>query len=369
MSINHSNREYSFKFQITTSDFPLKASYIWGMIADLRSDTFTKPTAPMLEAMFKAPVGDDVFGEDPTVNKLEAMAADMFGMEAGLYCPSGTMTNQIAIKCHTQPGDEVICDKVSHVYIYEGGGIAFNSGCQVKPIDGDRGRITALQVEESINPDDVHKARTKLVSLENTANRGGGSCYEFSEIQRIKESCLKNNLSFHLDGARLWNALVAQAETPRQYGKIFDSISICLSKGMGAPVGSLLLGKKDFIKQARRVRKVFGGGMRQAGYMAAAGIYALQNNLGRLADDHDHARQIAGALANKEFIGTIMPVETNIVIFEVKGNYASARDFCEKLKAHDILCLPISQTQVRMVTHLDFTKEMLKGLLGVIESM
>ncbi len=323
----------------------------------------------MLEAMFKAQVGDDVFGEDPSVNRLEAMAAGMFGMEAALFCPSGTMTNQIAIKCHTQPGDEVICDKVSHVYIYEGGGIAFNSGSQVKPIDGDRGRITAGQVEEAINPDDVHKARTRLVSLENTANRGGGSCYDFIEIQHIKEICSKNNLSFHLDGARLWNALVAKNESPKQYGEIFDSISICLSKGMGTPVGSLLLGRQAFIKQSRRVRKVFGGGMRQAGYIAAAGIYALENNIARLAEDHDHARQIAEALDKKEFIGNIMPVETNILIFEVKGNYDSAKGFCDKLKQQDILCLPISQTQVRMVTHLDFTKEMLNRLLQVIVSM
>ena len=339
------------------------------MITDLRSDTFTKPSPAMLEAMFKAQVGDDVFGEDPSVNRLEAMAAGMFGMEAALFCPSGTMTNQIAIKCHTQPGDEVICDKVSHVYIYEGGGIAFNSGSQVKPIDGDRGRITAGQVEEAINPDDVHKARTRLVSLENTANRGGGSCYDFIEIQHIKEICSKNNLSFHLDGARLWNALVAKNESPKQYGEIFDSISICLSKGMGTPVGSLLLGRQAFIKQSRRVRKVFGGGMRQAGYIAAAGIYALENNIARLAEDHDHARQIAEALDKKEFIGNIMPVETNIVIFEVKGNYDSAKGFCDKLKQQDILCLPISQTQVRMVTHLDFTKEMLKRLIQVFESM
>lgn len=339
------------------------------MIIDLRSDTFTKPGPAMLEAMFKAQVGDDVFGEDPSVNRLEAMAAGMFGMEAALFCPSGTMTNQIAIKCHTQPGDEVICDKVSHVYIYEGGGIAFNSGCQVKALDGDRGRITAGHVEEAINPDDVHKARTRLVSLENTANRGGGSCYDFVEIQRIKEVCSKNNLGLHLDGARLWNALVAKNESPKQYGEIFDSISVCLSKGMGTPVGSLLLGKDAFIKQARRVRKVFGGGMRQAGYIAAAGIYALENNIARLAEDHDHARQIAEALGKKEFIGNIMPVETNIVIFEVKGNYDSAKGFCDKLKQQDIHCLPISETQVRMVTHLDFTKEMLNHLLQVIVSM
>jgi len=338
------------------------------MITDLRSDTFTKPSPAMLETMFKAAVGDDVFGEDPSVNQLEAIAASMFGMEAALFCPSGTMTNQIGIKCHTQPGDEVICDKASHVYIYEGGGIAFNSSSQVKALEGERGRISAEQVIEAINPDDVHKARTSLVSLENTANRGGGSCYEFSEFQKIKEVCLQNKLGLHLDGARLWNALVAKKESPQQYGEIFDSISICLSKGLGTPIGSLLLGKFDFIRKARRVRKVFGGGMRQAGYMAAAGIYALENNIERLAEDHLHAHEIAGALGKKDFIGRIMPVETNIIIFEVKGSY-TPKEFCERLKLDDILCLSISPTQVRMVTHLDITKEMVKQLVAVIESM
>jgi threonine aldolase len=338
------------------------------MITDLRSDTFTKPSPAMLKAMFKAAVGDDVFGEDPTVNRLEAMAANMFGMEAALFCPSGTMTNQIAIKCHTQPGDEVICDKMSHVYIYEGGGIAFNSGCQTKVLEGNRGRITAQQVSEAINPDDVHKAKTSLISLENTANRGGGSCYDFTEFQLIKEVCLKNRLGFHLDGARLWNALVAKGETPKQYGEIFDSVSICLSKGLGTPVGSLLLGKFDFIKRARRIRKVFGGGMRQAGYLAAAGIYALENNINRLQEDHEHARKIAEILMKKDFIGAIMPVETNIIIFEVTGAY-TATEFCERLKQNDILCLSISPTQVRMVTHLDITEAMLKKLIEVITAM
>ena len=338
------------------------------MITDLRSDTFTKPTPPMLEAMFKAPVGDDVFGEDPSVNQLEAMAAEMFGMEAAIFCPSGTMTNQIAIKCHTQPGDEVICDKSSHVYIYEGGGIAFNSGSQVKLLEGDRGRITATQVSEVINPDDPHKARTSLVSLENTANRGGGSCYNFTDIQSIKEVCSINNLKLHLDGARLWNALVAKGEHPRQYGELFNSISICLSKGLGAPVGSLLLGSQELIKKARRVRKVFGGGMRQAGYLAAAGIYALEHHIERLAEDHFHAGQIAEALGKKSFIGAIMPVETNIIIFEVGGSYTPAT-FCNKLRQHKILCLSISPAQVRMVVHLDITKEMVKNLVQVIGAL
>ena len=271
----------------------------------------------MLDAMYAASVGDDVFGEDPSVNALESKVMEMFGMDAAVFCPSGTMTNQIGIKCHTQPGDEVICEKMSHVYIYEGGGIAFNSGCQVKTIVGNQGRIAASQVVEAINPDDVHKARTSLVSLENTTNRGGGSCYNISEIQLIKEVCLQNHLKLHLDGARLFNALVAKNETPKQYGEIFDSISICLSKGLGAPVGSLLLGNADYIKKARRMRKVFGGAMRQAGYLAAAGLYALENHVVRLETDHFHARQIAEVLYTKKFIGQILPVETNILIFEV----------------------------------------------------
>ena len=338
------------------------------MTTDLRSDTFTKPTAGMLQAMFTAQVGDDVFGEDPTVNQLEAMSAEMFGMEAGLFCPSGTMTNQIAIKCHTQPGDEVICDKLSHVYVYEGGGIAFNSGCQVKTIEGDRGRINADQVSEAINPSDIHKPRTSLVSLENTANRGGGSVYDIIEIERIKEVCLENNLKLHLDGARLFNALAATGETPQQFGELFDSISICLSKGLGTPVGSVLLGKMDFIQKARRVRKVFGGGMRQAGYLAAAGVFALENNITRLQEDHFHAKQLAESLFKKSFIGKIMPVETNIVIFEVIETF-TAKSFAAALAENDILVIPISATQVRMVTHLDITNEMVNNVISVIKAL
>ncbi len=338
------------------------------MIIDLRSDTFTKPGEAMLEAMFKAKVGDDVFGEDPTVNLLEAMSAELFGMNAAVFCPSGTMTNQIAIKCHTQPGQEIICDKLSHVYIYEGGGIAFNSGCQVKAVEGNAGRINAHQVLEAINPMDIHKAKTSLVSLENTANRGGGSCYELDEIQEIKEICLQNNLKLHLDGARLWNAIVAKGQKPLAFGELFDSISVCLSKGLGTPIGSLLLGKKDFIDQARRVRKVFGGGMRQAGYLAAAGVYALEHNISRLKEDHLHARQIAEALMTKSFIGKIMPVETNIIIFEVVERF-TAQQFAAELARYDIKVIPISATQVRIVTHLDVTQEMTDKLVELINMM
>jgi threonine aldolase len=322
----------------------------------------------MLEFMFQAKVGDDVFGEDPSINELENLAAETFGMEASVFCPSGTMTNQIAIKCHTQPGDEVICDVSSHIYQYEGGGIAFNSGASVKLIHGDRGLVTAEQVVDSINPDDVHKPHSSLVSLENTSNRGGGSCYELQEIRKIRQVCDENRLKLHLDGARLFNALVEKKQTPKQYGQIFDSISVCLSKGLGSPVGSLLLGKKDFIKKARRVRKVFGGGMRQAGYLAAAGIYALKNNVERLQQDHDHAKQIAEALKKKDFVGEILPVETNIVIFNIRQPW-TAPGFVEKLKEHAILGHPISAAQVRLVTHLDVTPEMVEKTIDVINKL
>jgi threonine aldolase len=335
---------------------------------DYRSDTFTKPSPAMLNAMCSAEVGDDVYGEDPTVNKLEAMSAEMFGMEAALFCPSGTMTNQIAIKCHTRQGEEVVCDQFSHVYIYEGGGIAFNSACSVRPIVGDRGRLTAEQVLEAINPDDIHKPQSTLVTLENTANRGGGSCYDFNELVRIKEVCTEHNLAFHLDGARLYNALVAKNETAGQYGQLFDSISICLSKGLGIPVGSVLLGTGELIKKARRVRKVFGGGMRQAGYIAAAGVYALENNIARLAEDHFHTKMLAKALEKKEFVGEILPVETNILIFEVSGKYTPAT-LTDRFAERGIRVIAISKTQVRMVLHLDVTREMVDKTISVIEEL
>jgi len=322
----------------------------------------------MLAAMMNAEVGDDVFGEDPSANSLEASAAQMFGMEAALFCPSGTMTNQIGIKCHTQPGEEVICDKTSHVYLYEAAGIAFNSGCQVKLLDGILGKLSAELVQAAINPNDIHKAPTSLVCLENTVNRGGGSTYDFAEFQRIKEVCINNNIKLHLDGARLFNAMVANKEDPKAYGKVFDSISICLSKGLGAPVGSLLLGNVDYIKKARRVRKVLGGGMRQVGYMAAAGLYALEHHINRLELDHILAKQIAHALLRKNFIGHMLPVETNIVIFEVTDPY-TAKEFCEFMKKRGVYCLPISQNQVRMVTHLDVKQQQVNDLIDLIESM
>lgn len=333
---------------------------------DFRSDTLTSPTIGMHEAMMQAKVGDDVFGEDPSVNALELKVAEMFGMEAALFCPSGTMTNQIAIKVHTQPGDEVICDELSHVYQYEGGGIAFNAGASVKLLKGNRGRITADQVKEAVNADDVHKAKSSLVVLENTSNRGGGSCYDIKDIQAIRDFCTKNNLSLHLDGARLFNALIAKKESPAQYGALFHSISICLSKGLGAPVGSVLLGSTAFIRRARRIRKVFGGGMRQAGYLAAAGLYALEHHIDRLSIDHSHASFLSKVLSAQSYVKEILPVETNILIFETRQ---PGKEIVEKLKNHGILAMSLAPYQVRLVTHLDISSTDIDQTAEVLQTI
>lgn len=335
---------------------------------DYRSDTVTQPTPAMREAMQNAQVGDDVFGEDPSINELEQKTAALFGMEAAIFCPSGTMTNQIAIKAHTQPGDEVICDENSHIYQYEGGGIAFNAGCSVKLLPGDRGRITASQVRDAIQPDDVHRPISRLVSLENTCNRGGGSCYNFQDIEDIKTVCSEQGLALHLDGARIWNAMVAKNERPQQYGQTFDSISVCLSKSLGCPVGSVLVGKKDFIKKARRIRKVFGGGMRQAGFIAAAGIYALDHHIDRLQTDHAHALLLAEALAGKSFVKFILPVETNIVIFELEESL-TAPSFVASLKEQGILGYAIAPQRVRLVTHLDISPLMIEQTIDTFNKI
>jgi threonine aldolase len=335
---------------------------------DFRSDTVTLPTPGMLAYMQSAPVGDDVFGEDPSINALEAKTAGLFGMEAGLFCPSGTMTNQLAIKTHTQAGDEVICEELSHIYQYEGGGIASNSGSSVKLLRGNRGRITADQVLAAINPDDVHKPISTLVSLENTCNRGGGACYDFSEIEAIQKVAKSNGLGLHLDGARIFNAIVHKKEDPTQYGKVFDSISICLSKGLGAPVGSVLLGSTPFIKKARRWRKVFGGGMRQAGSLAAAGIYALDNHIERLKEDHTKALEIKNALLKKDFVKEIFEVETNIVIAHIEGKY-NATQLAAALKEKNILVIAMTPALLRFVVHLDITSELLANTLETIEKL
>lgn len=323
---------------------------------DLRSDTVTRPTPAMKEAMINAPVGDDVFGEDPTINELQNFAAALFGMEAALYCSSGTQTNQIAINVHTSPGDEVICSNMAHVYVYEGGGIALNSGCSVALLDGNRGRITAEQVKNHINPDDIHRPITRLVCIEDTMNKGGGAIYDFEEIKKIAQVCKEHNLAFHCDGARLFNALVATGRSPKEYGAAFDSISICLSKGLGAPVGSLLLGSHSFIQKAKRRRKSLGGGMRQAGIIAAAGLYALQNNIERLKVDHDYTQQLGVILSACDSVESVMPVETNIVIFQLKNGLTSEM-MVSKLAEHGILCFPFGPDKIRMVTHLDLTDD------------
>ena len=335
---------------------------------DFRSDTVTLPTPAMLAYMQAAPLGDDVFGEDPSINALEAKTASLFGMEAGLFCPSGTMTNQLAIKTPTQAGDEVICEELSHIYQYEGGGIASNSGASVKLLRGNRGRITADQVLAAIHPEDVHKPISKLVSLENTCNRGGGACYDFSEIEAIQKVAKSNGLGLHLDGARIFNAIVHKKEDPKQYGKVFDSISICLSKGLGAPVGSVLLGATPFIKKARRWRKVFGGGMRQAGSLAAAGIYALDNHVERLKEDHSKALEIKTALLKKDFVKEIFEVETNIVIANIEGKY-NATQLAAALKEKNILVIAMTPALIRFVVHLDITNKMLASTIETIEKL
>jgi threonine aldolase len=319
----------------------------------------------MMNAMMTASVGDDVFGEDPTVNLLESRMARLFNMEAALFCASGTMSNQVAIVSHTRPGDELICEREAHIYIYEGGGIAFNAGCQVKPVTGDRGRIFSAQVIQNINANDVHKAHTSIVCLENTSNRGGGSCYDLDEIIKIKEVCDSSGLILHLDGARLFNALVAKKEKPETYGALFDSISVCFNKGLGCPAGSMLMGTASFIRRARRVRKVFGGGMRQAGFLAATAVYALDHHIERLATDHHHAKLIEAALHKHPLVKAILPVETNLVIFEVQNQEYRDR-FIAQLREKEILLLPISENRLRMVTHLDITAEMVQHVINAL---
>lgn len=338
------------------------------MIIDLRSDTVTVPTAEMKEAMFNAKVGDDVFREDDTVNQLEELGANMFGKEAGIFCPSGVMTNQIAIKIHTNPPGEVICDETSHIYQYEGGGIGFNSGLATKLIKGNRGRVTADIIASAINPDDVHKPVTQLVSIENTSNRGGGSIYELDEIKRIKSLCNEESLKLHLDGARIFNAIVESDYTAKDIGNQFDTISICLSKGLGAPVGSLLVGSAEDIKQARRIRKIFGGGMRQAGYLAAAGIYALENNVKRLGDDHRRAKEIGSAAEKLPFVDSVMPIDTNIVVLNINVDFDYIK-IIQQLGEQGLKTIAFGPNQIRLVTHLNFTDDMLSETLSILKTI
>lgn len=336
------------------------------MIIDLRSDTVTKPSKGMLDAMMHAKVGDDVFREDETVNRLETVIAKMFGKKSALFFPSGTMANQTAIKLHTHPGDQVICDKDAHIFNYESGGAAFNSGVSCKLIDGNRGMFTAEQVIEAINPEAYYYSPTRLVEIENTANRGGGSCWDFNEILKIRKVCDDNDLGFHLDGARIWNALVEKKETTEQYGHVFDTISVCLSKGLGCPVGSVLVGDESIMKNALRFRKIFGGNMRQSGYLAAAGLYALDNNLERLSQDHKKAKEIGVVLSQSSIIKTVEPIETNIVIFEL-NNDVSETDFIHKLRKKNIHIINMGTNKLRMVTHLDYTNAMHETVLKCLK--
>jgi len=321
---------------------------------DLRSDTVTKPTKEMLDFMMKAEVGDDVFGDDPTVNELEKYGAALFGKEAGLFCSSGTQTNQIAINVHCQPGDEVICHEESHIYRYEGAGIMRNTGASVRLIRGNSGRINPDEIALNLNPDDQHYPVTKMVSIEDTSNRGGGVVYDFNDIQKLSSICKEKNLKFHLDGARVFNALTVTGIDSKIYGAQFDTISICLSKSLGAPVGSLLLGPVDFIKKARRVRKVFGGGMRQAGIIAAGGLFALKNNVERLVDDHRRAKEIEQILAQANWIKSVIPAETNIVVGNLMDGL-NELDVVDKLKNYGILAVGFGRGRIRMVTHLNIT--------------
>ena len=339
------------------------------MQIDLRSDTVTQPTPEMMQAITKAKVGDDVYKEDPSVNRLEESLADMFGMEEALFFPTGTMANQAAIKLHTQPGDQLIADKWAHVYNFEGGGASFNSGVSCKLIDGNRGMIAAEEVEENINPPDFyHSPITSLVCLENTTNKGGGACYDIGEIQRIRTVCDRHSLGLHLDGARLWNALVAKNENPKQYGRLFDTISVCLSKGLGAPIGSVLIGNKEIMKKSMRVRKLLGGWMRQIGFMAAAGLYAVENHLDRLEIDHKRAMEIASLLSKQSFVNKVEPTETNIVIFTLAEGVGE-RTFLDRLNEKNIQISTMGQGKLRIVTHLDYTSEMHEYFLNTVEKL
>ncbi len=340
------------------------------MEINLISDTVTRPGKGMLQAMMDARVGDDVFKADPTVNALEEKVAKMFGREAALFFPSGTMANQTAIKLHTQAGDQLICDQYAHVYNYEGGGVSFNSAVSCKLVQGHRGMMTAPQVEAAINPPDFyHSPLTSLVCIENTTNKGGGACWDFKELERIRAVCDKHGLAYHLDGARIWNAMVAKRESAGQYGKLFDTISVCLSKGLGCPVGSLLVGDEDHIHKALRVRKILGGGMRQAGYLAAAGLYALEHNIERLAEDHTRAQEIGETLSQLGVVKKVEPIETNIIIFEVLESEITADAFMNRLKDNDIHIISMGQGKLRMVTHLDYTDEMHHLLLKKLKSL
>ena len=344
---------------------------IYRKMIDLRSDTITKPCNKMLDAMLKAKVGDDVYGEDPTVKQLENLVADYFGMDKAMFFPSGTMANQAAIKLHTNPGNQVIAHKYSHVYNYEGGGASFNSGVSFKLLNGEKGVFTKDELTNAINPKDFyHAPLSKLVSLENSTNKGGGYCWDFNDFENIKKICVDNNLGLHMDGARIWNSIIAKNDNPKLYGSIFDTLSVCLSKGLGCPIGSMLVGKKNFIDKAIRIRKILGGGMRQVGYLAAAGLYAIQNNIPRLLIDHKRAKEISLNFSSKDFIKTINDVETNIIILEMKES-AQKQTIIDYFSKNGIVFdwFSMGPDKIRIVTHLDYSEDNHNYLMKIIDKL
>jgi len=339
------------------------------MIVDLRSDTVTVPSKGMLEFMMDSNVGDDVYGEDPTVNQLQNKVASIFGKDVGMFFPSGTMANQTAIKLHTNPGEQVICDKYSHIYNYEGGGASFNSGVSFNLINGERGMFNAKQAADSINPKDFyHSPLSSLIAVENTTNKGGGACWNINELKQIKKIAKLNNLGMHLDGARIWNALIANGDNPLEIGKIFDTISVCLSKGLGCPIGSVLIGDKNIMNNALRIRKILGGGMRQAGYLANAGLYALDNNIERLSEDHKKAKEIGEVLMKSKFVKSVEKIETNIVIFQLQGDI-NEFSFIKKLNKLNIKLISMGSNKLRLVTHLNYTNNHHEYFISSIKSL
>ncbi|RZP00787.1 MAG: threonine aldolase [Flavobacteriales bacterium] len=339
------------------------------MIVDLRSDTVTLPSKDMLKFMMDSSVGDDVYGEDPTVNLLQTKVAAIFGKEVGMFFPTGTMANQTAIKLHTNPGEQVICDKYSHIYNYEGGGASFNSGVSFKLINGKRGMFTCEQAANSINPKDFyHSPLSSLIAIENTTNKGGGACWDINELKKINKLAKSNKLGIHLDGARIWNALVETGDNPLEIGKNFDTISVCLSKGLGCPIGSVLIGDKKIMSNALRIRKILGGGMRQSGYLANAGIYALENNINRLKEDHIKASEIGEVLKKSKFVKSVEKIETNIVIFELNKEIDEV-SFIRKLDKLNIKLISMGSNKLRLVTHLNYTNNHHEYFISTIRSL
>jgi threonine aldolase len=336
---------------------------------DLRSDTVTRPTDGMRAAMQAAEVGDDVFGEDPTVRRLEERVAEYLGKEAALFVPSGTMSNQICVKAHTQPGDELLCDLDCHIYNYEAGGPAILSSVTCRPIKGDWGILDVTQLEGLVRPDDPHQVRTRLVCLENTHNRGGGKIYPLEKIEAIAAWARKHHLVLHLDGARLWNAIVVTGIPGREWARHFDTVSVCFSKGLGAPVGSALAGPRDFVAKARRIRKLFGGGMRQTGILAAAALYAMDHHIDRLAEDHANAQIIAAAVAETPGLRLAPPeVETNLIWIDVDPALGTAKEVAARLREQGVLIYPLGPQRLRACTHLDVSREQAERTAQAIRS-